>query len=120
MNAVYAVCINGTSPGSDYYTALDETDKAKLNALFARMAEHGVIKNETKFKKITGTEFFEFKSHQIRMPCYYVPGRLLVITHGFNKKTDRMPPAEIARAERIRREDAEYFASQGDTAKWRN
>jgi hypothetical protein len=98
---------------------LDDGNKAKMNALFARMADQGTIINGEKFKKITGTEFFEFKSFQVRMPCYYLPGRVLVITHGFKKQSDRIPPSEIARAERIKREDTEYFARKGDTTKWR-
>jgi hypothetical protein len=90
-----------------------------MNALFVRIADHGAIVNAEKFKKIAGTDFFEFKSHQIRMPCYYLPGRLLAITHGFFKQSDRIPSSEIARAERIRQEDESYFAGQAGTAKWR-
>lgn len=117
---VYAVRTNGTSPGHDFYlNKLDDGDKAKMNALFVRMADHGTITNEEKFKKITGSDFYEFKSFQIRMPCYFLPGRLLVITHGFKKKSGRISPAEIDTAKRIKQEDTEHFAKEGDTTKWR-
>jgi hypothetical protein len=47
------------------------------------------------------------------MPCYFLPGNLAVITHGFRKYRDRIDPGEIGRAESILREDAAYFAGQG-------
>ena len=91
MTVVYAVCANGVSPGWDFYSGeLDDTD------------------------------FFEFKSFQVRMPCYFQPGRTLVITHGFRKKGGRIPPSEIARAKRIRKEDSVYSADLGARNKWRN
>jgi hypothetical protein len=73
------------------------------------MAQTGVIRDDRKFKRIEGTDLFEFKNFQIRMPCCYLAGGLLVITHGFRKKGDRIPPSEIARANRIRQEDAIRF-----------
>lgn len=102
---VYAVCGDQTSPGEEFYDALDDGDKAKLNKLFEHLGDHSKISNKEKFKKIEGTDFFEFKSFQIRMPCYFKQGGLVIITHGFRKKDDRIPPAEIKRAERIKEED---------------
>ena len=58
-----------------------------------------------RFKKIEGTRFFEFKNHQIRMPCFFEPGGSVIITHGFKKKGDRIPQPQLERAERIREED---------------
>ena len=34
---------------------------------------------------------------------FYQPGMLIVITSGFQKKTEQTPPAEIARAELLRK-----------------
>jgi Phage derived protein Gp49-like (DUF891) len=73
--------------------------------LFNRIAEQGKIANREHFKRIEGTEFFEFKNFQIRMPCYFLQGSLVVITHGFRKKGDRIPPSEIDRATRIKSQD---------------
>lgn len=103
---VYAVRTDGTSPGAEFVASLDLRDQAKLHVLFQKLADTGQISNKEKFKKIEGTEgFFEFKSFQIRMPCYFVAGGLVVITHGFRKKSDRIPPSEIERAKQIRSED---------------
>jgi hypothetical protein len=104
---VYAVCLSRESPGEEFYDGLRDADKAKLNKLFEYLGDHGKILNEEKFKKVTDTLFFEFKSHQIRMLCYFRPDGIVVITHGFVKKKDNIPPSELKRAERIREEDDE-------------
>ena len=101
----YAVRSDDSSPGLDFYEGLDRRDKAKLNALFQTLGDHGEIRNKEKFKKIEETEFFEFKSFQIRMPCFFLPGNLVIITHGFWKKKDKANPAEIERARLIKGED---------------
>ena len=101
----YAVCLDQTSPGEEFYNGLSENDQARLNKLFETLGDQGKIFNEEKYKKIEGTDFYEFKSFQIRMPCFYRPGHLVVITHGFRKKKDKIPPSEIKRAERIQEED---------------
>ena len=40
------------------------------------------------------------------MPCFR-EGRCWVVTHGFIKKTDKIDPEQIRRAERIRELDAQ-------------
>jgi len=92
-------------PGLEFYEKCSDRDKAKLNKLFQWLGDHGWINNEEKFKPIEGTKFFEFKSFQIRMPCFWKGGEM-VITHGFIKKTGPIPSTEIKRAERIKDEDA--------------
>jgi phage-related protein len=37
-----------------------------------------------------------------RILFFYQPGMLIVIASGFQKKTERTPPGEIKRAERLR------------------
>jgi hypothetical protein len=83
--------------------------------------EKGRISNREHFKKIEETEFFEFKSFQIRMPCYYLPGRLMVITHGFIKKTGPIPQSELDIAERVKRQDTAFTTKHEDkTPPWKN
>jgi phage-related protein len=38
-----------------------------------------------------------------RIFFFYQPGMLIVITSGFQKKSERTPPCEIARAEQLRK-----------------
>ena len=112
---VYAVCMNGDSPGHDFY--LNELPKHKgqqdkLMALFQRMGDHGKIYNERKFKHLEGSAgFFEFKSGPVRMLCYFSTGRTLIVTHGFVKKGDKLPAEQLRRGERIRAEDSTLFCA---------
>lgn len=119
FTVAFATCSDGTSPAEEFLDGLDEQDQAKMLRLLKQLGDQGRISNPEKFKKIEGTDgLFEFKSHQVRMPCYFLPGRLLVITHGFRKKGDKLPPSEIRKAERIRREDT--AEEGGMTQQWRN
>ena len=60
------------------------------------------------FRKLVGTELFEFRirweSNSYRLLCFFDRNNTVVITHGFMKKTQRTPPGEIDRAERYRRD----------------
>ena len=111
FKVVYAATKNG-SPGYEFVKSLSETDQAKILHLFKMFGDQGRISNPEHFKKIEGTEFFEFKSFQIRMPCFYAPGHLLIVTHGFRKKRGRTPSTEIERAKRIKGEDSTLFQCQ--------
>jgi hypothetical protein len=111
----YAVRANGTSPGFDFYkNELNDREKAQMLRLFHKIGEQGRIANREKFKYIDGTDgLWEFKNFKIRMPCFFLPGHLIVITHGFRKYRDRIDPSEIARAQSIRKEDAACFPEPG-------
>jgi phage-related protein len=56
-------------------------------------------------KKLT-TNIFELRVKHFdrifRVLFFFQPGRLIVVTSGFQKSTQQTPPAEIARAERLR------------------
>ena len=80
--------------------SLKESDRAKLIALFLRMSNHGRIQNEEKFKHEDG-KIFAFKSGQIRITCFQIE-KDWFLTHGFIKKRQKCPPAELIRAENIR------------------
>ena len=63
------------------------------------------------FRKLVGTELFEFRirweSNIYRLLCFFDRNDTVVITHGFVKKTQKTPQGEINRAERYRQD---YFA----------
>ena len=102
---LYAMRTDGSCPAREFIEALDVGDRAKIFVLFERLGDTGKIANQEKFKKIVGTKFFEFKSFQIRLICFYQPGGLVIITHGFKKKSNKTPKGELERAERIKAED---------------
>lgn len=90
----------GTYPAWEFLKTLDLADQKKMQVMFDRMAATGSIANRERFKKIED-DLWEFKSHQIRMPCFFKPGRKLYVTHGFIKKQNKIPKEEIERARRI-------------------
>lgn len=100
-----AICQDGSTPSVEFIEGLDDTEKAKIFGLFRKIDSHGQLRNREQFKQIDG-KLFEFKSHQIRIPCFR-DGAAWILTHGFIKKSDRIPPAQVDRANRIRDEDLE-------------
>lgn len=63
------------------------------------------------FRKIDGHDNLyeirvEFESNIYRVFCCLDEGNLVILFNGFQKKTQRTPPTEIERAERIKKE---YF-----------
>jgi hypothetical protein len=113
-NIYLAIQRDGTSLADAFIKGLDNSDRLKLLALLKRAADMGPmnIHDGEKFKKLDGT-LFEFKVFQIRMPCFY-DGRKVILTHGFTKKKDKTPPAEIERAARIQKE---YREADADPSK---
>ncbi|NLG44769.1 MAG: hypothetical protein GX547_16125 [Phycisphaerae bacterium] len=106
----YAVCLDGSMPAKDFVEALDDSDQRKLDTLFRRLADTGKIFNREQFKLVEG-EIFEFKRYQVRVGCFQIGSRWL-LTHGFVKKQDRWPKAELTRANRIREEHLERERKQ--------
>ena len=102
----YVELPNGRIPARDYIDSLDEKAAARVDAFIDRLRVYGT-RMEGKFvKKLTG-DIFELRVKQFdrifRILFFYQPGMLIVITSGFQKKSQETPPTEIARAERLRK-----------------
>ena len=96
---------DGSCPAGDFLDALSDSDRRKLDVLFEMMGDHGEIRNREKFKKLKDTDgLFEFKSFQVRLPCFFVPGlpRRVMLLFGLTKKGDNLKPADVRRAEAYR------------------
>lgn len=102
----YVQLPNGRTPARDFVDSLDDKAAAKIDAFLERLRAYG-HRMEGKFVKKLSADIFELRVKQFdrifRMLFFYQPGRLVVITSGFQKKAARTPPVEIARAERLRR-----------------
>ncbi len=80
-----------------------------LSKIYANMqkVQEGVNDKDI-FKKLTGTDFWEFRTHYSGMSYRLIAfwdkkeRSLVVCTHGFVKKSQRTPEKEIAKAESIR------------------
>jgi len=74
---------------------VSKAQKAKLVALIRRYAIEGELKGEQRIRRLKGKvrDFWEIKAHQHRL-FFFKGGQDIVITHGFVKKTNKLPPEE--------------------------
>lgn len=91
---------NGNAHALAFLDNVDKTEHKKLREAFAIIAENGEVgANRRRFKHEVGP-LFAFKGWQARMAAFRI-GNAWILTHGFVKKADQWPDAEIARAFRI-------------------
>lgn len=106
-DVAWAIDASGSAPARDFFQDLDDTDAAKVEALFKRLAEYGRITNREKFKKLgerQGQALWEFKSFQLRFLGGFAPGGQFLVAVGLRKKRDGHRPRDLDRAARILRE----------------
>lgn len=107
---VWAVDAKGSIPARSFFNDLTDGDRAKIQALFNRLATYGEIRTRERFKKLDtrhGVALWEFKSFQIRFIGAFVPKtrpREFVVAHGLRKKKDRHSASDLERAVRIIKE----------------
>ncbi|MBI3351503.1 MAG: type II toxin-antitoxin system RelE/ParE family toxin [Nitrospirae bacterium] len=94
-----------------FIDTLPVSEQKKIFALLRRTAEHGTLKNEQKFKKLENN-IFEFKADQVRVFCFFDKGKLIILTHGFLKKSQKAPKSEIKQAKHLMEE---YFRKKERT-----
>ncbi|HXP79422.1 MAG TPA: type II toxin-antitoxin system RelE/ParE family toxin [Verrucomicrobiae bacterium] len=86
--------------------SLDDKAAARIDAFIDRLRIHG-NRMQGKFVKKLTAEIFELRVKQFdrifRVLFFYQPGMLIVITSGFQKKTQQTPQGEIARAEQLKK-----------------
>ncbi len=102
----YVELPNGRIPARDFIDSLDDKAAARVDAFIERLRIYG-NRMEAKFVKKLTRDIFELRVKQFdrifRILFFYQPGMLIVITSGFQKKTQETPRSEIARAERLRK-----------------
>ena len=102
----YVLLPDGRRPARDFIDSLDEAAAAKVDAFIQRLRIFGTRMHGKFVEKLT-EHIFELRVKHFdrifRVLFFYQPGRLIVITSGFLKKSQKTPPAEIARAEELRR-----------------
>jgi hypothetical protein len=95
----YASRPNGSRLAEEFYVALPQCDKAKVDNLFKWLADAGYIRNRTKFKPVED-DLLEFKASAIRISCYQDQRRWYLL-HGFFKKGPYWPQGELIRAKHL-------------------
>jgi phage-related protein len=102
----YVELPNGRVPGREFVDSLDDKAAARIDAFIERLRIYGNRMQGKFVKKLTG-DIFELRVKQFdrifRVLYFYQPGKLIVITSGFQKKTEQTPPGEITRAEQLRK-----------------
>lgn len=99
---------NGHSPAAEHIAGLATPAREKLLRLLVRVSSDGPPANIQQNRKIDA-HIWELKSGQTRL-LYFVEGsRVIVLTHGFTKKQQKLPRRELERAHRLR---AEYVESR--------
>ena len=66
------------------------------------MGDAGEIKDKTKFRH-EGDKIYAFKPQPDRFLCFFYEGKKIIITNGFKKKQQKLPPNEKERASIIRK-----------------
>ena len=102
----YVKLPNGRVPAREFVDSLDEKAAARIDAFIERLRVYG-NRMQGKFVKKLTDDIFELRIKQFdrifRVLFFYQPGMLIVITSGFQKNTEQTPPAEITRAELLRK-----------------
>jgi phage-related protein len=97
---------NGRMPAREFVDSLDDKAAARIDAFIERLRVCGNWMQGKFVKKLTN-DIFELRVKQFdrifRVLFFYQPGMLIVITSGFQKKSQETPPAEITRAEQLRK-----------------
>ena len=97
---------DGKTPAKEFLDSLPR--KVAQKVLWVLMvAEELDILPTTYFKKLVGSDDIwecrvQFGSNDYRILCFHTGGSVLVLTHGFMKKTQKTPAKEIERAETYR------------------
>ena len=96
---------NGKLPARDFVDSLDDKAAARVDAFVDRLRIYG-NRMQGKFVKKLTSDIFELRVKQFdrifRILFFYQSGMLIVITSGFQKKTEQTPRNQIARAEQLR------------------
>jgi len=102
----YVELANGRLPAREFVDSLDDKASARIDAFIERLRIYG-NRMQGKFVKKLTDDIFELRVKQFdrifRVLFFYQPGMLIVITSGFQKKTQETPAAEITRAEQLRK-----------------
>jgi phage-related protein len=101
----------GKSPAKEYFDDLTRERKLEAFKLFKTMAEVGKIHNITKFRH-EGDGVYAFKPKPDRFLCFFFSGKKIVITNGFEKKTDKLSPTEKKKAQ-VAQEDYSKRVKKG-------
>lgn len=105
MRIEYVRLPNGKVPMDEFVDGLNPKAKSKVIEAMAMLRSFGSQLREP-YSKPIGKGLFELRARstglQARCLFFFFDGETAVLTHGFIKKTQKTPRAEIERAERYK------------------
>ena len=108
MRFIYYKALNGRQPALEYFNSLTDKEQAKVISIFMHVKDNEGRVGSEFFKKITKSGIWEvraqYSSNIFRFLCFKEKGDLVIVAHGFTKKSQRTPKNNIEAAERRMRE----------------
>ena len=99
---------DGKCPARDFLDSLPGKAAQKITWVLRLLEDMNIVPSSY-FKKLLGTqEIWECRiqlgSNAYRILCFFTENSVVVLTHGFVKKTQKTPKAEIEKAETYRKD----------------
>ena len=99
---------DGKCPIQDFLDSLSGKAAQKVTWVLKLIEDLDIVPSSY-FKKLTGTEEIwecriAFGSNAYRIFCFFAENSVVVLTHGFTKKSQKTPKTEIERAEAYRKD----------------
>ena len=93
----------GSSQSLEFFEAMSNSQKRKLLMLFKRMGDFGRITDKTKFRN-ESDGIYAFKPQPDRFLSFFTSNKKIIVTEGFQKKSNKLPRNIKNRSLRIRNE----------------
>jgi phage-related protein len=99
---------DGKCPMRDFLDSLPAKTAQKATWVLKLLEDLDIVPSSY-FKKLSGTEEIwecriTFGSNAYRIFCFFAGGSIVVLTHGFLKKSQKTPTAEMGKAEVYRKD----------------
>ncbi len=93
------------SPVPGFINSLPEQERTKVRNVLRLLREFGLILGLPHSRPISGrSKLRELRAGDVRLFYFAYTGRRFIVLHGFRKKSQKTPVAEIATAERRMKE----------------
>jgi len=106
----------GASPVTEFLESLAEKDQAKVAAALDYLGQQGPALRRPDAAQVRGKLWelrISLRRNEYRLLYFFMEGQLVVVAHGFVKKTQAIPAREIKTAEN-RMKDFEARVKKGE------
>ncbi len=93
----------GKCPIEDFLDSLPDKDARKVTWVLSLIEDLEKVP-ASYFKKLVGTDIWECRAGRYRILCFVAGNSMVVLTHGFVKKSQKTPTSEIERAAAYRKD----------------